>query len=169
MHITSISQEIPQPSITKICLKITYLKFHLNLPGANELNAMMPHMSPRQWQYNPEQRYNKMSDDHAPQNNEPVKISSWWRHQMEKLSALLAICAGNAPVIGEFHAQRPVRRSFDVFFDLRLNKRLNNREAGDLRRHRAHYDVIVMLGYGLVYRIHQRLLIEISKTERQRL
>ena len=42
--------------------------------------------------------------------------------------------------------QRPVTRSFDVFFDLRLNKRLsNNREAGDLRRHRAHYDVNVML------------------------
>ena len=35
--------------------------------------------------------------------------------------------------------------SFDVFFDLRLDKRLSkNREAGDLRRHHAHYDVIVM-------------------------
>ena len=32
------------------------------------------------------------------------------------------------------------------FFDLRLNKSsVNNREAGDLRRYRAHYDVIVML------------------------
>ena len=38
--------------------------------------------------------------------------------------------------------QRPVTRSFDVCFDLRLNK---NREAGDLRRHRAHYDVIVKI------------------------
>ena len=65
---------------------------------------------------------------------------------METFSALLAICAGNSPVPGEFPAQRPVTRSFDVFFDLRLNKRLNkkNREAGDLRRYRAHYDVIVM-------------------------
>ena len=26
---------------------------------------------------------------------------------------------------GEFHTQRPVARSFDVFFDLRLNKRLS--------------------------------------------
>ena len=68
-----------------------------------------------------------------------------WRHQMEAFSALLAICAGNSPVPGEFHSQRPVTRSFDVFYYLRLNKRLsNNREAGDLRRHRAHYDVIVM-------------------------
>ena len=49
--------------------------------------------------------------------------SSWWRHQMETFSALLVICAGNSPVPGEFHAQRPVTRSFDVFFDLRLNNR----------------------------------------------
>ena len=51
--------------------------------------------------------------------------NSWWRHQMETFSALLAICAGNSPVPGEFPAQRPVTRSFDVFFDLRLNKRLS--------------------------------------------
>ena len=64
---------------------------------------------------------------------------------METFSALLAICAGNSPVTGELPAQRPVTRSFDVFFDLRLNKQLsNNREAGDLRRYRAHYDVMVM-------------------------
>ena len=45
----------------------------------------------------------------------------------------------------EFPAQRPVTRSFDVFFDLCLNKRLsNNHEADDLRRYRAHYDVTVM-------------------------
>ena len=50
---------------------------------------------------------------------------SWWRHQMETFSALLAICAGSSPVTGEFPAQRPVRRSFDVFFDLHLNKRLS--------------------------------------------
>ena len=63
---------------------------------------------------------------------------------METFSALLAICAGNSPVPGEFPAQKPVTRSFDVFFDLRLNKRLSNREAGDLRRYREHYDVIVI-------------------------
>ena len=31
---------------------------------------------------------------------------------------LLTICAGNSPVTGEFPTQRPVTRSFDVFFDL---------------------------------------------------
>ena len=55
---------------------------------------------------------------------------SWWRHQMETFSALLAICAGNSPVPGEFPAQRPVTRSFDVFFDLRPNKRLSKQSWG---------------------------------------
>ena len=41
------------------------------------------------------------------------------------ISALLAICAGTSPVRGEFPAQRPVGRSFDVLFDLRLNKQLS--------------------------------------------
>ena len=43
----------------------------------------------------------------------------------ETFSALLAICAENSPVTGEFPVQRPVIQSFDVFFDLRLNKRLS--------------------------------------------
>ena len=44
---------------------------------------------------------------------------------METFSALLAICTGNSPVPGEFPAQRQVTRSFDIFFDLRLNKGLS--------------------------------------------
>ena len=44
---------------------------------------------------------------------------------METFSALLTICAGNSPVTGESHTQKPVTRSFDGFFDLRLNKRLS--------------------------------------------
>ena len=49
---------------------------------------------------------------------------------METFSALLAICAGNSPVSGEFPAQRPVTRCFDIFFDLRLNKRLSKQSWG---------------------------------------
>ena len=48
----------------------------------------------------------------------------WWRNQMETFPALLALCARNSPVTGEFPAQSPVTRSFDVFFGLRSNKRL---------------------------------------------
>ena len=46
-----------------------------------------------------------------------------WRHQMEAFSSLLALCEGNSPATGKFPSQRPVTRSFGVFFDLRLNKR----------------------------------------------
>ena len=49
---------------------------------------------------------------------------------METFSASLAICVGNSPVTGEFPAQRPVTRSFDVFFDRRLNERLSKQSRG---------------------------------------
>ena len=62
--------------------------------------------------------------------NKQVIGTARWRHQMETFSALLAICAGNLPVIGEFPAQRPVTRSFDVFFDLGLDKRLSQQSPG---------------------------------------
>ena len=55
---------------------------------------------------------------------------TWWRHQMETFSALLTLFAGNSPVIGEFPAQRPVTRSFDVSFHLRLYKRLSKQSWG---------------------------------------
>ena len=54
---------------------------------------------------------------------------TWWRNQMEKFSALLALFAGNSPVTGEFPAQRPVTRSFDVFCDLPLNKRKKSKHS----------------------------------------
>ena len=62
---------------------------------------------------------------------------------METFSALLAICAGNSPVPDEFPTQRPVMRSFDVFLDLRLNKRLSKQSWGWWFEI-AHYDVTVM-------------------------
>ena len=42
--------------------------------------------------------------------------NTWWRHQMETFSAVMAICAGYARVSVEYPAQRPVTRSFYVFF-----------------------------------------------------
>ena len=64
---------------------------------------------------------------------------------MEAFPVLLDLCAGDSPVTGEFPSQGPEMGSFDVFFDLRLKKgSVNNRVAGDLRRHCAHYDATVM-------------------------
>ena len=42
-----------------------------------------------------------------------------------RVTGPLALCAGNSPVTGKFPSQRPVTRNFDVFFDLRLHKRLS--------------------------------------------
>ena len=67
-------------------------------------------------------------------------------HLIETFFALLALCAENSPVTGEFPSQRPVTGSFDVFFDMRLNSWSNNGDAGDLRRQCTHYDVTVMRG-----------------------
>ena len=83
----------------------------------------------------------------------PLKINSarhvltnaWWRHQMEAFSALLAICAGNSPV--PLNSRHKGQWRGALMFSLicaRINGWVNNGEAGDLRRHRSHYDVIVM-------------------------
>ena len=50
---------------------------------------------------------------------------TWWRHQMETFSVSLALCEGNPPVTDGLSSQWPVTRTFDVFFDMRLNKRLS--------------------------------------------
>ena len=50
---------------------------------------------------------------------------TWWRHEMGTFCSSLALCEGNPPVTGGFPSQRPVTRSFAVFFDLRLQKRLS--------------------------------------------
>ena len=69
----------------------------------------------------------------------------WWRHQMKTFSALLALCAGNSPVPGNSPHNGQWRRA--LMFSLICvwtNGGVNNPDDGDLRRHRAHYDVIVM-------------------------
>ena len=72
-------------------------------------------------------------------------ITPWWRHERETYSVLLALCMGNSPVTGEFPSQRPVTRTLMFSFICAwINGWANNREAGDLRRHCAHYGVIVM-------------------------
>ena len=89
---------------------------------------------------------------------------------METFSELVALCAGNSPVTGEFHTQRPVTRNFDVFFDLHLKKngRVNNREAGELRLLRAHGDVTVTQLYIFAYQsyIHSNTSTKYSERTR---
>ena len=59
-------------------------------------------------------------------NDRTMMTSSNWNI----FRVILTLCAGNSPVTGEFPSQRPVTRSFDVFFDLRLNKRMSKQSWG---------------------------------------
>ena len=67
----------------------------------------------------------KMNIHTNPSSGTAHCILLWWRHQMDTYSASLALCEGNPPVTGGFPSQRPVTRNVDVFFDLRLSKRLS--------------------------------------------
>ena len=79
------------------------------------------------------------------QHREWHREHSWWRHQMEIYSALLAICAGNSPGTGEFpHKGQWCGALVFSLICVWINDWVNNREAGDLRRYRAHYVVTVM-------------------------
>ena len=74
----------------------------------------------------------------------PVIVVTWWRHQMEILSALLALCEGNPFVTGGFPSQWASDAELWCFLWSTPEKRAHNPEAGDSRRHHAHYDVTAM-------------------------
>ena len=101
----------------------------------------------------------------TPTTSLSITFCAWWRHQMEIFSALLAICAGNSPVPGEVPTQRPVTRRFDVFFDLRQNKRLSKQWWGwwfetlshPLWRHRNEFWSLQVVILGLVNAVHRLL------------
>ena len=68
----------------------------------------------------------------------------WWRHQMETFSELLAFCAGRSPVNSPHKDQWRGALMFSLTCAW-TNSWANNGDAGDLRRHRAHYEVIIMV------------------------
>ena len=104
-----------------------------------EVAALTLHLRQNGGQIHPPPNHDK-----TKQRLDNVHMLGWWRHQMETFSALLA-GVGNSPVTGEFPAQRPVMRSFNVSLIWAwINSWVNKREAGDLRHHNTHYDVIVM-------------------------
>ena len=71
---------------------------------------------------------------------------AWWRHQMEAFSALLAFVRGihRSPVNSPHKGQWRGALMFSLIWAW-TNSWANNGDAGDLRHHRAHYDVIVMI------------------------
>ena len=63
---------------------------------------------------------------------------AWWRHQMETFSTLLATCAGNSPVNSPHKGQWRGALMFSLICAW-IKGWVNNGEADDLRRYRAHY------------------------------
>ena len=73
----------------------------------------------------------------------------WWRHPMKAFSASLALCAGNSPASDKGQWRRALMFPFIFAW---TNSWACNRETGDLRRHRSHYDATVMLSMVKVLR-----------------
>ena len=74
-----------------------------------------------------------------------IVCPTWWRHQTETFSALLALCTGNSPVpVNSPHKGQWRGALMFSLICAWINDWVSNREAGDLRRHRGHYDVNVM-------------------------
>ena len=75
------------------------------------------------------------------------------------------------PYGGEFTGvrptQRPMTRSFEMFSLICswINRWVNNGEAGDLRRYRAHYDVIVMTAFIKWYGLHFHFIRNVRSVE----
>ena len=72
-------------------------------------------------------------------------FKTWWRHQMETFSALLALLCGEFTGLRWIpHTKASHAELWCFFICAWINAWVNNREASDLRRYRAHYDVTVM-------------------------
>ena len=66
---------------------------------------------------------------------------AWWRHEMKTFSTLLAIC------------EETTSSNTELWCSLWPNFWANNRDAGDLRRHPAHYDGTVMAVLPISFRV----------------
>ena len=79
--------------------------------------------------------------------NQWGRTVTWWRHQMETLSALLVLCDGNPPVTSWFPSHKGQWRGAWIFSSICAwtNVFAKNQDPADLRRHRTHYDVRVMI------------------------
>ena len=82
---------------------------------------------------------------------EPRRLHPWCWHSFMMTSSNGNIFRVTGPLCGEFTGHRwiPCTKASDAEFDVLLifawiNGWVNNRVAGDLRRHHAHFDVTVM-------------------------
>ena len=77
----------------------------------------------------------------------PIPLFPWWRHHKHFLRYWPFVRGiHRSPVNSPHEGQWRGALMFSLIC-ARINSWVNNGEAGDLRRHRAHYDVIVMIGH----------------------
>ena len=126
-------------SILDVNLEITNLELQPHLPEANGLT---------QWFNGKETKPHRYIEVHLMCTDWSITADfrlPWWRHQMETFSTSLVFVRG----IHRSSANSPHKSQWRgaLVFSLIcawINGCANNREAGDLRRHRDHYDVTVM-------------------------
>ena len=79
---------------------------------------------------------------------------------MEPFSALLALCAGKSPVpVNSPHKGQRRGALMSSLICAGINDWVNNGEAGDLRRHRGHYDVNVTKKQALTDYVYMYIMI----------
>ena len=101
---------MPQPSITKICLKITCLKFHSNLPGANELmHGKASRMVITEKQVSPVQE------------TAAVNVACWWEGWWKggRVHTGMAVCSVTA--IQSIAHTPPGLRRHQIWWLLKIN------------------------------------------------
>ena len=117
IYLWTVSQEVLMNVISGMCLEITLLDLLPQLSGKKDISILFC-------------RFHRMYEN---------RFLPWWRHPMKTFSALLTICAMNSPHKGQWRGALMFS-----FISGWISGWVNNREAGDLECHRAHYDVIVM-------------------------
>ena len=127
MPITLITQPVKPPtsSSTHVGIQISNIINSMSVgdgPISDYPSGTQEHFSFRHWNHPAGEYHLRMTSASSCEAFEP-----WWHHQMETFYVLLALCQGNPPATGGFPSQRSVTRSFDTFFDLRLNQRFSKK------------------------------------------
>ena len=112
IHIRAILQEMPQPSITNIRLKIIYLKFHSDFPGANQLQMKSPIQINKIQHLNANQltQSSKVILDDIKGNSGPHSVqgtSQWLLHVITWKSVLLSVCIKYSAKVDFFTITNP--------------------------------------------------------------
>ena len=114
----------------------------VNASNFTGYSAVCPKACPYKWQ----RRGHQISSLFAPCGGKPPVTGTWWRHKWKHFPRNWPFVRGihRSPVNSPHKGQWRGALMFSLIF-VWINDRVNNREAGDSRRYRAHYDAIVMV------------------------